>query len=160
MDFSCAMGAATGGGDDAKCYSLPQMHSLGLTSPRVISASDLPFGGAISFTLGIVWTGATQGAMIDISSFGAATSSKYFISLQADSGPQADLSNMYQYQATGLSMQLYRKVYHKYGMIVMVTQRIYHNKFIFTVILTSLTVSSRLCYVWTIIYCLFSHPHA
>ena len=111
MDFSCAMGAATGGGDDAKCYSLPHMHSLGLMSPlRVISASDLPIGVAISFMLGIVWSGASQGVMIDVSSFGPATPSNYFISLQADSGPQADLSNMYQYQATGLSVELYRKV--------------------------------------------------
>jgi len=110
MDFSCAMGAATGGGNDAKCYSLPHMHSLGLVSPRVVSASDLPIGGAITLTLGIVWSGPTQGIMIDIASFGVASPSNYFISLQADSGPQADLQSMYAYQTDEIILQLFRKV--------------------------------------------------
>ena len=110
MDYSCAMATATGGGKHAKCYSLPQMYNLGLVSPRVVSASELHIGGTLTFTLGVVWSGATQGIMIDVSSFGTSVMYNYFISLQADAGPQADLQSMYTYQATGISPQLYRKV--------------------------------------------------
>ena len=30
LDYSCAMGVGTGGGNDAKCYSLPQVRALGI----------------------------------------------------------------------------------------------------------------------------------
>ena len=48
--------------------------------------------------------------MIDISSFGSSTAAKYFISLQADSGPNADLWNMYMYDTQYIQPELYRKV--------------------------------------------------
>ena len=60
LDYSCAMGVGTGGGSDGKCYSLPQMKALGLASPTVISAANLPVGGTATYTLNVVWTGATQ----------------------------------------------------------------------------------------------------
>lgn len=128
LDYSCAMGVGTGGGNDAKCYSLPQvracrtagcrvtvgiyrlaailpddgclltrlilllllqMHALGIARPTVVTANSLPVGGSALYTLGVTWSGNTQGLSIDIASFGGAyTNSHYYVSLQADSGPQ------------------------------------------------------------------------
>ena len=67
LDYSCGMAVGTGSGHDAKCFSLPQMYRLGLASPTVVAAASLPVGGTATYTLGVVWTGATQVGVCGVS---------------------------------------------------------------------------------------------
>lgn len=104
------MGAGTGGGADAKCYSLPQLEFLGFATPPTVTASILPVGVSKTYTLGVVWR-RLEGLKIDISSFGGSSfSSYYYICLQADSGPNASLRDMWMYTTSGLVPEIWRKV--------------------------------------------------
>ncbi len=93
---------------DSKCYTLPQMSFLGFMAPQVVTASSLPVGSSQTFTLAVVWREAHNGLRIDISSFTGSTASSYYVSLQADSGPNAALRNMYAY--SGVTQEIWRKV--------------------------------------------------
>ncbi|KAL6748444.1 hypothetical protein V8C86DRAFT_3032843 [Haematococcus lacustris] len=95
-DGSCVMGYQTsvyaaynanGTGGDIKCFSSPQIHSLGLASYPVINPSTLPAGAITTHTIAVHWTGLTQA--LRLTGWGV---SDFFLSYQYDGGPNIALT--------------------------------------------------------------------
>ncbi|KAG1668744.1 hypothetical protein FOA52_014290 [Chlamydomonas sp. UWO 241] len=108
-DYGCVMGAATDNGKDNKCWSLAWTHALGVSTPRQISTGQLPPGGTMTATIGVVWRDKSNGIVIDAAAFGGPAPRSYYILLQADAGPMSSLKNMYLYAGSGIQPVLYHK---------------------------------------------------